>query len=393
MIIFIESNTSGTGEYFYQLCKKKKIDFKFIVKSPHKYKWLKKPNFELSNTDDIQQLETKINEINKKKRIKFILSTSDQFVIMANELNKRFNIKCEDSDLLKTFKNKFECSKIMKKLNIFKRKSFVMKNDKDKIPKITFPCIIKPNSGTGSINVYKIDNLKNLKVKIKFFFKKKIEFVVEEYIDGQEYSLEVLFLDKKIIFEQLIEKQINDKDHYVESGHIIHSKFSSKILNIKKKILNKIKKFKMNKIFLHIEFKIDNNDKVEIIEINPRLAGGFIPILVKETCGIDLINYYIDLINQKIVQRIKKIKHKETFKIFFLIPQKSKKIHNITFSKKINRLVIQKKIYKDKVQNFKKYTYNFSDRLGHVIFKSKNITELRLLESLIKANIKYYYKR
>ena len=25
----------------------------------------------------------------------------------------------------------------------------------------------------------------------------------------------------------------------------------------------------MNKIFLHIEFKIDKNDKVEIIEINP----------------------------------------------------------------------------------------------------------------------------
>ena len=165
---------------------KKKIDFKFIVKSSQKYKWLKKPNFELSNTDDIKKLEIKINEINKKKKITFILSTSDQFVIMANELNKRFNIKCEDSNLLKTFKNKFKCSKIMKKFNILNRKSFVMKNNKDKIPKITFPCIIKPNLGTGSINVYKINNLNNLKAKIKFFFKKKIEFVVEEYIDGQE---------------------------------------------------------------------------------------------------------------------------------------------------------------------------------------------------------------
>ena len=306
---------------FISCAKKKKIDFKFIVKSSQKYKWLKKPN-------DIKKLEIKINEINKKKKITFILSTSDQFVIMANELNKRFNIKCEDSNLLKTFKNKFKCSKIMKKFNILNRKSFVMKNNKDKIPKITFPCIIKPNSGTGSINVYKINNLNNLKAKIKFFFKKKIEFVVEEYIDGQEYSLEVLFLDKKIIFDQLIEKQINDKDHYVESGHIIHSNYNSKILNIKKKILNKIKRFKMNKIFLHIEFKIDKNDKVEIIEINPRLAGGFIPILIKEACGIDLINYYIDLINKKIVQKIKKIKVKEIFKIVFLIPQKSKRIQS-----------------------------------------------------------------
>ena len=42
MIIFIESNTSGTGEYFYKCCIKKKINFKFLIKSKLKYPWLKK---------------------------------------------------------------------------------------------------------------------------------------------------------------------------------------------------------------------------------------------------------------------------------------------------------------------------------------------------------------
>ena len=49
MIIFIESNTSGTGEYFYNLCKKKKIKFLFLVSSKKKYPWLSKKYYKKSN--------------------------------------------------------------------------------------------------------------------------------------------------------------------------------------------------------------------------------------------------------------------------------------------------------------------------------------------------------
>ena len=47
-------------------------------------------------------------------------------------------------------------------------------------------------------------------------------------------------------------------------------------------------------MFLHIEFKLIDNNKIEIIEINPRLAGGFIPILIKEATKLDLINSYLN---------------------------------------------------------------------------------------------------
>lgn len=392
MIIFIESNTSGTGEYFYQLCKKKKINFKFLVKSRKKYQWLEKSNLEIIDTTNTQELEKKINEINIKNKIRFILSTSDQFVVIANQLNKKFKIKCEDLNLLKIFKDKFKCLKIMNRLGISNRKNFLIKNKKDKIQKIAFPCIVKPNSGTGSIDVYKINNLKNLRSKIRYFLKKKIDVLVEEYIEGEEYSLEILFLNKKIIFEQLIEKKINDKTHFVESGHIIRPKYNQEILKVKNKILKKIKKFKMNKIFLHIEFKIDAMRRVQIIEINPRLAGGFIPILIKESTGFDLINYFIDLICNKKIAKFSIIKAKEIHKIIFLIPPKSKKINKIYFSNKIKYLIINKKLYEDKIKNFKRFSYNFSDRLGHIIFKSKNNVKLKLLEGLIRSNIRYSYK-
>jgi len=40
MIIFIESNTSGTGEYFFNLCKKKKIKFFYLIFNKKKNKRL-----------------------------------------------------------------------------------------------------------------------------------------------------------------------------------------------------------------------------------------------------------------------------------------------------------------------------------------------------------------
>ncbi len=392
MIIFIESNTSGTGEYFYKCCLQKKIDFKFLIKSKLKYPWLKKKHYELVDTKSQKKLENKISSILKKNRISFILSTSDQFIITSNKLNNKFRISKENLKLLEIFKDKYKCLSILKKYKLSKRKNFLVEKKNQKIKNIKFPCIVKPNSGTGSINVCKIDNRNQLISKIDFLLRKKDKILVEEFVGGKEYSLEVLYLKGKIIFDQLIEKKINDENHFVESAHLIRPKYNLKMINIKNKILKEFQKFKLNKMFLHIEFKITNKGNIEIIEINPRLAGGFIPILIKEAIKFDLISYYIDLIYNNLDHKIKKKKITEIFKIIFLIPPRSQKVKHINISNKIKKFVINKKIYLDKIKNFKNYSYDFTDRLGHLIFKSKNMKRLNILEKNIQSNVKFVYK-
>jgi len=140
-------------------------------------------------------------------------------------------------------------------------------------------------------------------------------------------------------------------------------------------------------MFLHIEFKIDDKNRIQLIEINPRLAGGFIPILIKLVHKIDLISLYLDLIIGKKFKKINKIKNLFIYKIIFLIPGFSQKIEKIIISNKISNLILHKKIYYDKLKQFKAYSYNFSDRLGHIIFKGKNFNELLLNEKKLKSNI------
>ena len=189
-----------------------------------------------------------------------------------------------------------------------------------------------------------------------------------------------------------MKKKINDEYHFVESAHIIRPKYNSKINNLKNKILKQIKKFRLNKMFLHIEFKINDKGDVEIIEINPRLAGGFIPILIKEATNLDLIDFYLEQITKNIDHKIKKKKIVKFYKIIFLIPPRSRKVKYIKFSNKIKNLVINKKLYFDKIKNFKNYNYDFTDRLGHLIFKSKNMQNLKILEQNIRSNVKFVYK-
>ena len=192
MIIFIESNTSGTGEYFYNLCKKKKIKFLFLVSSKKKYPWLSKKYYKIIDTKNFNKLIKKIQLIKRNNNIKYILSTSDMFIETSNSLNKIFNLDHENERLIKTFKNKYECLKNMRKLGIVNR-NFQKISSKSLINKINFPLIIKPINGTGSIDVFKINNRKQLLNKKNYLTKKYKEVILDEFIKGQEYSLEVFF--------------------------------------------------------------------------------------------------------------------------------------------------------------------------------------------------------
>ena len=161
---------------------------------------------------------------------------------------------------------------------------------------------------------------------------------------------------------------------------------------MQKKILNKIEKFKLNKMFLHIEFKLIDNNKIEIIEINPRLAGGFIPILIKEATKLDLINSYLNFILDNSKNEMKMYKFSEYYKIFFLIPNVSKRVKSIKIKKNSNKSILKKILYRDKINKFENLNFDFSDRLGHIIFKSKTLKKLKSVEKNIRSNITFVYK-
>ena len=207
MIIFIESNTSGSGISFLNYCKKLKIKYFFLTQNPKKYRLNKKVNYIKCDTNNINELIKICKNLIKKNNIKAIFSTSDYYVISAYKLSNFFKLYKNNLNFLNICRNKIELLKLLKKKGYIKRKFGKFE------PRKKFNCqiIIKPNSGTGSINIRKYpketifnkDNINNLKGRDFYIY--------EEYIKGQEYSLELFFYKNNIVYKQLIKKETNSK--------------------------------------------------------------------------------------------------------------------------------------------------------------------------------------
>jgi predicted ATP-grasp superfamily ATP-dependent carboligase len=146
-----------------------------------------------------------------------------------------------------------------KKFNSF----FSLKNDYFKLPKnkINKKNIIKPVEGHGSKNILVT---KNKKIA-NFFLTLKKDFIIQEFIDGREFTVDCYFNKSNILENYLI------RERMVKSNVSI----SSKIIKSDKKIEACIKYISKKMNFrgpINIQI-IKHKKDLFLVEINPRLSG------------------------------------------------------------------------------------------------------------------------
>ena len=134
---------------------------------------------------------------------------------------------------------------------------------------------------------------------------------------------------------------------------------------------------------VHTELKIVNGEAI-IIEVNPRLAGGFIPSLIHLSKGIDLIKETIKQIAGGNV--ILNGDMNRYASIRFLIPQESgifKNVENLSEIKKTEG-VYEIRLYKEFGTELK-INGDFRDRAGHIIYYGDDGVDVRThIDRLIK---------
>lgn len=366
MIIFIESNTSGSGKKFLEYCHKLTIPYFFLTNNPKKYGWKNNFNYVKCDTNNYKEIHKICNNLINKYKIKIIFSTSDSFITKAYKLSKSFKLNKSKNNFLYNCRKKFILLNLLKR-NKFVKREFGIVNFKKK--KLNKTIIVKPNSGTGSKNIYKFKSGFELEKKKLDLLQNKDFYIYEEFIKGQEYSLEVFIYKNKIIYKQLIKKETNAR--FVETGHCASKKIDNLNKKQQDKLLKYLQKLKLDTCFLHIELKFFKNT-IEIIEINPRLCGGNISDLIFFSTKLDLIKIFLNLIKKESFTKLelKKKFDKSEYKIKYLIPTENKKIKQINISK--SKKILEKKIYRDKLLKYAFIKNNFEDRIGHLIFKNKS---------------------
>lgn len=220
-----------------------------------------------------------IIDICKKENIDAILSLIDpELSILAKNKFKfdEIGVKVLVSDYdvtelcfdkMKMFEflklNNFNCAKTYCNLDEFK-------NDlKEK--KIEFPVFVKPRTGSASLGINKVDNIKHLEI----LFELSNDLIIQEFLDGQEYGIDVYtdFVSGEIV-SIFAKKKIR-----MRSGE------TDKAVSVKNDRLFKLINDFVVKLGTVGTIDIDVfevNGDYYISEVNPRFGGGH---LLAYECG------------------------------------------------------------------------------------------------------------
>lgn len=250
----------------------------------------------------------------------------------------------------------------------------------DDVDDFVFPVIVKPRDNSGSRGVKLCRNKEELRGCIyeALDFSHLDSVLVEEFIEGQEYSIESIHFDGKSRVIQFTEKKTTDFPYNVELGHMQPAVLSDEVKDEIKNIIEKIAKaLNFNNCGSHTELKIGPRG-ITVIETSPRFGGDFITsTLVPLSTGLNIDDLLIDIsVGNKISEDdLIPSKNRCSGVVFFNLPEgKIEKIGNLDELKTIKGLHFYYFGLKegDTVKKIK----NSLDRYGDAVFVADTREEL-----------------
>lgn len=178
-------------------------------------------------------------------------------------------------------------------------KGFVL-NQIEEVPvkSMEYPVIVKPRDNSGSRGVIYCNNNNGLKSAVAeaLQFTKKGNVLVEDFIDGKEYSVEGIHYKGETYIIQITEKITSNFPYNVEMGHIQPADLDDAEKDEIKKLVTKVAEaLNFDNCASHTELKISTKGIV-IIETSPRLGGDFISsTLTPLSTGINMEDLLIDI--------------------------------------------------------------------------------------------------
>ena len=237
--------------------------------------------------------------IAKHYNVKGLVTTAtDNPILMMCRIAKEMNLHFPDYYSCETLLDKGKFKQFLAKNNFPHAAGYVFnKVDEVNPEKFNFPVIVKPVISSGSRGVIKCDFFEELPKTVKktLQFCKDGRFIIEEYLEGDEISVEAFVLNRKVHVIQITDKIVTPPPFNVEIGHIQPSQYiylKNKIRDLLQEIIDGTS---LDNCAIHPEFKI-KNDKIIIIEIGPRLGGDYITShLTPLSTGVNIENIVLQI--------------------------------------------------------------------------------------------------
>jgi len=257
---------------------------------------------------------------------------------------------------------------------------------------LSYPLVVKPSDNCASRGITIVNHRDKLSQAIEYarHFSSDGKYLVEEFIDGKEYSVDTIVYKGKVYPAGISDRVFLEKNNYaIQDGSITPSLLSAELQERMYEVMQDCATALGIKWGAFKGDLIVRDNKVYVLEVTTRLSGGFDSQFRKPySFGINLIKATIDLACGKeldfsdIVSKWNK--YSATFSIF---PQEGI-IRAITGLEELQRLEGIKQVFLTKKIGERVQYKNCADRVVHIVACRDTYKELQETIQQAKQTLK-----
>lgn len=251
---------------------------------------------------DLYKARKDIVAFASENNVQGVVSGFEFFSDLAVEVATDLGLPTNNIEFSKVYRDKYLMAKLFAKVNIPSAKTIRITDDVD-LYELDYPLIAKPSKNAGSCFVKKVNTPAELQEiaciiskndkEFPHGFQLKSDLLVQEILDGPEFSVEVISVNGMVHVLCVTDKITTHGDFFAEVGHILPS------------CVDKITEDKISRVAVkavtalgvtdgvaHVEVILTSTGP-KIVEVGARLPGDYIPNILLDATGINEAELYL----------------------------------------------------------------------------------------------------
>ncbi|MBV9823614.1 MAG: ATP-grasp domain-containing protein [Actinobacteria bacterium] len=293
-LVLLESNTTGSGRRFCAAARRFGLRPVVFARDPDRYPYLAEDRIEVRRLDtgDRQAVHGAVTEL--PGGVAGVTSSSEYFVAAAAELAAELDRPHPDPGAVAACRDKGIQRRLLHDGGLA-GPAFAVATDPgqaaDRARELGMPVVLKPASGSGSVGVRLCSGADEVTEAAEAVLAglagipAQRAVLVEQYLDGPEFSVETF--GTRVV--GITAKHVGAAPYFVETGHDFPAALPAATgAALAEAAVRAVVAVGLGWGPAHVELRLTAAGPA-VVEVNPRLAGGMIPDLVRAATGVDLV--------------------------------------------------------------------------------------------------------
>lgn len=300
LLLLVESNTTGTGRLFARRAAELGVVPVLLCADPGRYPYAAEDRLRTVTVDtsDEDALWAAVRTLEDGATVAGVLTSSEYYVPTAAALAYRLGLPGPSADAVRACRDKAEQRRALTGAGVGSADFAAVSEVTGALAaarSIGLPVVVKPVQGSGSLGVRLCTDLDEVAEHAGTLLSATVNergitapgrILVEEYLTGPEFSVEVFGTEAVVT----VAKHVGPLPAFVETGHDVPAALTGEQeIALRETAVRAVRALGLGWGAAHVELRLTGTRTAQVIEVNPRLAGGMIPELVRRACGIDLV--------------------------------------------------------------------------------------------------------